>query len=111
MTEEQRPCQHRRLLQAQSVPGKVPRCGCRPTNPPVAPPPDALEAARDALEDARCYRDGASGHLRGVLAKAEDVHVDRVTVASGSTPLLLDIIELAAIDVGEQSTFDKSFIA
>ena len=68
-------------------------------------------AAREALEDSRFYPDDASGALRAVLAAAEGVPVDKIAVAAGSTPLLLDIIELAAIDGGELLTFDKSFIA
>ena len=75
------------------------------------PSPAAMRAARDALEDTRFYPDDANRALREALAEADGVDVDRIAVAAGSTPLLLDIIELAAIDGGELLTFDRAFVA
>lgn len=78
---------------------------------PYGPSPAAMRAAREALQETRSYPDDESTALREVLAAAEGVDVSRLAVAAGSTPLLLDLIEVAAIDGGEVLTFDKSFRA
>lgn len=78
---------------------------------PFGPSPAAMRAAREALEDAHFYPDDTSGSLREALGSADGVPVDRVAVAAGSTPLLLDLIALATLDGGELVTFDKSFVA
>src|SRR2546429_4306175 len=59
---------------------------------PLGPSPKAIEAMRDAIEDAHLYPDGGAFYLRNAIAKKLDVTPDHIILGNGSN----EIIELLA---------------
>lgn len=76
------------------------------------PSPKAIEAQRAAAAEAHRYPDDQSLALRGRLAEAEGVALERLAVGTGSAGLLMDIIgHLCPPSApGNVVAFDRAFV-
>src|SRR5437762_13845360 len=59
---------------------------------PLGPSPKAIEAMRDAIENAHLYSDGGAFYLRNAIAQKLNVTPDHILLGNGSN----EIIELLA---------------
>ena len=93
--------------------------GCKPSEiiklasneNPLGPSPKAIEAMRDAIENAHVYPDGGAFYLRNAIAQKLNVTPDHVLVGNGSNEII-ELLAHAFLERGDAIvTSEHAFVA
>jgi histidinol-phosphate aminotransferase len=78
---------------------------------PLGPSPKAIEAMRDAIENAHLYPDGGAFYLRNAIAKKLSVSPDHIMVGNGSNEII-ELLAHAFLEWGDAIvTSEHAFVA
>ena len=78
---------------------------------PLGPSPKAIEAMRDAIEDAHLYPDGGAFYLRNAIAQKLNVTPDHILLGNGSNEII-ELLAHAFLERGDAIvTSEHAFVA
>ena len=78
---------------------------------PLGPSPKAIEAMRDAIENAHVYPDGGAFYLRNAIAQKLNVTPDHVLIGNGSNEII-ELLAHAFLERGDAIvTSEHAFVA
>jgi histidinol-phosphate aminotransferase len=78
---------------------------------PLGPSPKAIEAMRDAIENAHLYPDGGAFYLRNAIAQKLDVTPDHILLGNGSNEII-ELLAHAFLERGDAIlTSEHAFVA
>src|SRR5437588_9594886 len=78
---------------------------------PLGPSPKAIEAIRDAVENAHLYPDGGAFYLRNAIAKKLNVTPDHIILGNGSNEII-ELLAHAFVERGDAIvTSEHAFVA
>jgi histidinol-phosphate aminotransferase len=78
---------------------------------PIGPSPKAIEAMRDAIENAHLYPDGGAFYLRNAIAQKLNVTPDHILLGNGSNEII-ELLAHAFLERGDAIvTSEHAFVA